>query len=194
MKVCPDCGKQIDNRSTRCNRCTRLAEAKPTRQRFWEKVDKNGPIMPPMTTPCWVWTAGFFRIIAHGKHYFYGNLTLPGHKSVYAHRFSWEIAHNQPIPKGIHILHKCDNPPCVNPDHLFIGTPSDNMRDMATKGRTGVKYGEKNWNSKLTRELVEEIRKRYSSTRISQRQLAKEYGVTQTAIFYILKGKNWKQS
>lgn len=167
-------------------------EPKSTEQRFWEKVDKNGPTMPHMDSPCWVWIGRYFT---NNKSFPYGAFDLPGfprNKSVYAHRFSWELANNQPIPKGLFICHKCDNPKCINPGHLFLGTHTDNMRDMANKGRTGgIRTGKDNRNTKLTPGQVREIRLRYTSTKVSQRALAKEYGITQTAIFYILKGKNW---
>ena len=92
-------------------------------ERFWEKVDlsdKKG---------CWTWTAAL-----DGKGY--GQFP-----SIYgrgAHRTGYALA-NGPIPPGIHVLHRCDNPPCVRPGHLFLGTPGDNMKDMVTKGRSKSK-------------------------------------------------------
>lgn len=86
-------------------------------ERFWAKVEK-GP-------DCWEWKA--FRNKGYGKFTYNGRMYL-------AHRLSW-ILTNGPIPDGLGVLHSCDNPPCVNPDHLFLGTQLDNMRDASNKGR-----------------------------------------------------------
>jgi hypothetical protein len=96
---------------------------RPLEERFWEKVAKGDG--------CWLWTAS---LGSTG----YGQICVRDEKGQYrqtkAHRVSW-ILTNGPIPGGLQVLHKCDNPPCVNPDHLFLGTAIDNMRDMAAKGR-----------------------------------------------------------
>lgn len=86
--------------------------------RFWRNVKK--------TDTCWLWTGTF---AAHG----YGQVRR-GPARYMAHRASWEL-NVGPIPAGLHVLHHCDNPPCVNPAHLFLGTHSDNMRDAVKKGR-----------------------------------------------------------
>lgn len=90
-------------------------------QRFWAKVKK--------TDYCWIWQGK----ATCGKSRKYGQFSIKN-KSVEVHRFSWQLA-NGPIPKGMNILHKCDNPICVNPDHLFIGTNLDNIKDKMAKGR-----------------------------------------------------------
>lgn len=155
---------------------------KPTlEERFWSKVNKDGPIQLHMNTPCWVWLA-YHNKSGHGRFSFNGKLGL-------AHRASW-IIHNGKIPSGLDVLHKCDNPTCVNPEHLFLGTHTDNMQDMVSKGRLVTHPGEKNTNAKLTKSQVDEIR--HKSTFTTQVQLAKEYGVTQAAIWYIIKNRNWK--
>lgn len=89
---------------------------KPLEIKFWKKVDRRGP------DECWKWT-GAINQAGYGA---FGNN--------HAHRTSYEITYG-PIPDGLFILHKCDNPPCVNPNHLFVGTHQDNMRDMISKGR-----------------------------------------------------------
>ena len=89
--------------------------------RFWAKVRK--------TDGCWLWTAGTFA-----RRYGYGQFGLNGHPHK-AHRLAWEFT-NGPIPEGLSVLHHCDNPPCVNPAHLFLGTRGDNTRDMMMKGRS----------------------------------------------------------
>lgn len=99
---------------------------KTTKQRFWSKVDRNGPAHPELGTRCWVWTAS----TAAG----YGNFCVRRPLNVGSHRFSWELS-NGPIPEGLWVLHRCDNRRCVNPAHLFLGTAKDNVRDMIAKGR-----------------------------------------------------------
>jgi len=88
-------------------------------ERFWAKVDR--------TDDCWLWTA---CRTTHG----YGQFRPERSRGAQAHRVAWELT-NGPIPAGMLVLHRCDNPPCVNPAHLFLGTQSDNMRDMYAKGR-----------------------------------------------------------
>jgi len=98
-----------------------MIDEKAIRERFWPKVYK--------TLGCWIWNAGkTSRDLSRG----YGIFWLNGRK-VLSHRVSWEI-HNGPIPKGMNVLHDCDNPPCVNPEHLWLGTHSDNIQDAADKG------------------------------------------------------------
>lgn len=89
-------------------------------ERFWAKVDRRGP------DDCWEWTAGCNR---KG----YGKFSLDG-ATRQSHRISWELANGQ-IPEGLCVLHRCDNPPCCNPAHLFLGTHADNHADRSLKGR-----------------------------------------------------------
>lgn len=114
-------------------------------ERFWAKVDKDGPVPQhrPELGSCWVWTRAT-------TGFGYGKLGLNG-RALTAHRRSYEMAYGA-IPNGLLVCHRCDNPPCVNPDHLFLGSFADNMRDMHAKGRggrTGPK-GERNSRAKLT--------------------------------------------
>lgn len=101
---------------------------KTQEQCFWAKVDKNGPVPThnPELGNCWQW-------IGAKSPDGYGKITK-FHKPTRAHRFSWVI-HNGPILNGLFVLHKCDNPPCVNPHHLELGDNSKNMKDMYLRGR-----------------------------------------------------------
>lgn len=104
-----------------------------------------------------------------------------------AHRYSYEL-HRGKIPKGLLVCHTCDNPSCVNPEHLFLGTPKDNMVDMVKKGRSAA--GEKNGNSKLNKHIVRLIRKKLDLG-ISQQKIADELGIVQTTVSKIKIGKSW---
>lgn len=96
---------------------------RPLEERFWEKVDKSGD--------CWVWTRS-----TNGSGY--GQITMPrAGAPMLAHRVSW-LLHYGPIPAGLFVCHRCDNPPCIRPEHLFLGTNRDNSRDMGAKGRAGA--------------------------------------------------------
>lgn len=179
--------------------------------RFWSKVDKNGPVprhMPELG-PCWVWCA------AKDKHG-YGRINIgkrPNGTSitVLSHRLSYTIAHG-PVPRrsghhGTCVCHKCDNPSCVNPDHMFLGTMSDNMRDKVEKGRhaRGTTSGpkkhpgkyprrEKHYSAKLSTEAVAKIRRLYRgrwSCGPTMDEFAKEFGVSRSTVADALKGSCW---
>ena len=139
--------------------------------RFWDKVEVLG------ADECWEWTAS---LSGNG----YGYFRLDG-RMVNAHRVAYELSHGA-IPDRLQVLHSCDNPPCCNPSHLFLGTHTDNMRDKGNKGR---------WNgkTKLTAEQVDEIRERYAAGGILQRELAQEYGVTKWYISRIIQNYHWKK-
>lgn len=159
--------------------------------RFWQKVNKDGPVPQhcPELGPCWVWTAG---LGAGGYGHF---------NSRCAHRFMLPA-----IPPGLLACHKCDNPSCVRPDHIFIGTQAQNIADAMSKGRMNTevglsvirnrKYfartGVKNANSKLTWETVSVIRNapQYAG---SQKALASQLGVSPSAINMVVKNITWKE-
>lgn len=104
----------------------------PVEERFWSKVATKGP------DDCWEWGAG---IGANG----YGKFRLSDpRREAGAHRMAWALAKGAEVPEGLCVLHKCDNPPCCNPAHLFLGTKGDNNRDRAEKGRT------RSWNKAKT--------------------------------------------
>lgn len=152
---------------------------------FWNKVNKDGsiPAHMPHLGKCWEWIAG---TSSAG----YGKITYMN-RDTSSHRISWEITYGD-IPDGLWVLHKCDNPKCVRPDHLFLGTFRDNIDDMVAKGRTlkgennNAPNGEKSPKAKLTDEQVDQIRERYAQGGISHPTLAKQYGVNASHITRII--------
>ena len=123
----------------------------------------------------------------------YGKLVFKG-KSYQAHRFSWIVTYGD-IPEGQCVCHKCDNPRCINPDHLFLGTHSENIQDAVDKKRMVpcFQYRPKRTNTKLDVSQIAEIRKLYAEKQLSHRQLAKMFGVCRSNIHYILSKKYWEE-
>lgn len=141
-----------------------------------------------LETPCVLWPKSL-----DGRGY--GQTSGPGRRHRRAHRVAWEAVHG-PIPAGLFVCHRCDNPPCINVDHLFLGTAVDNSRDCVAKGRLSppprnFQRGEASSTAKLTREAVAEIRRRYAAGGVSQSALAGQYGVCQAQIWRILRGLRW---
>jgi hypothetical protein len=175
--------------------------------RFWAKVNQGDG--------CWEWQGkriGGYGILLTGP--------AGAQRRERAHRVSWEI-NRGPIPSGAFVLHSCDNPPCVNPDHLHLGTNADNMAEMRERGRSfhgpalqarmreraargerhgwkthpdAIPRGEGCGASKLTRAIVRELRRRYAEGGVSQRQLAAEFGITQGTLWSLLRGLTWRES
>ncbi len=132
-------------------------------------------------TGCWNWRA-------NKNNKGYGKLWVNGRKQL-AHRVSYVI-HNGNIPRGINVCHRCDNPACINPSHLFLGTQAENIADRDAKGRqrVGERKGVHNGNSKLNEQDVVAIR---AANGMRLRELASQYGVTPTQISFIRRGKSW---
>lgn len=150
--------------------------------RFWGKVDKENSTVFYNGARCWEWTAA-------RSGYGYGVIGIEG-ESFYAHRLSYTINFGG-FQNNLLVLHHCDNPPCVNPVHLFLGTTKDNIVDKVSKGRQHHPCGEKSGMHKLTDKQVNEIRKRYKRFGVgesSSAYLAQEFGVTRNHILAIMKG------
>lgn len=135
---------------------------------------------------CWIWS-GSTSIGGYGSFGWPGK-TWKDWKSRRAHRVSYEF-YVGPIPPGLDVLHKCDNPPCVRPSHLFLGTDFDNQQDALKKGRRADAKGIKNGNRKLTEEDVKDIRNFHPL--VSERKLASYYGVKKAAIHKIVHRTRW---
>lgn len=142
--------------------------------RFWSKVDKSGT--------CWLWKAGKLQ---NGLPY--GRIWL-SNKTTYAHRVSYLLTYGK-ILNNKCVLHKCNNPTCVNPSHLFLGTRAENTRDATLKGR--MPSGMRNGNSKLSNSDVMSIRESYRKHG-DNTKLGKKYGVSRTMISNIIKRKSWR--
>ena len=147
----------------------------PLEERFWAKV----AIIPEH--PCWEWTA-----VKWGNGY--GSITIKGRMQS-AHRVSYEMAYGS-FDKSLHVLHRCDNPGCVRPDHLFLGTHQDNTKDKVSKNRQSALKGVVNPKSKLTEEQVLEIRSLRGFYDL--KTLAKVFNVSFCTISDICRGKTWQ--
>jgi hypothetical protein len=155
---------------------------KTIKERFKSRLGPKDPV-----TGCIEWTGAKnpngYGLIGRGRR---------TEGLVKAHRLAYELKHG-PIPEGMGVLHECDNPPCCNPDHLFLGTQTDNNADMDAKGRRSLPptlKGEENGSAKLSSAQVVEI-KRFLSLGKHQRVIALAFGVSQATINNINTGRNW---
>ncbi|WP_374759851.1 HNH endonuclease signature motif containing protein [Iodobacter sp.] len=147
--------------------------ATPIRYRFLARIDFD------ITPGCWEWTGA--------KTFGYGLIGSRDGVLLRAHRVAYELAYG-PIPTGLFVCHHCDNPGCVRPSHLFLGTPADNMADKVIKGRLVHMYGERNGRAKLSAADVILIR----ASDDSYPCIARRFGVTPSAVGLIKRRKLWK--
>lgn len=184
-RTCVVCGCQFDaygtRRSTTAKFCTRKCRYSFTRKQcFDRRVDKTSS-----SKGCWLWIGGSNQ---HGR-----GMIFNGKANESCPRFAWKRVFGE-IPNGLNALHKCDNPACVNPDHLFLGDHKANSRDMVEKGRHT--FGDRAKQSNLKWDDVRAIRARYKKGVAGSGVyvLAREYGVAPTTIACIVRNKSWKES
>lgn len=155
----------------------------PVERRFWSKVDRSaGP------DACWPWTASVFKDRdGYGK--FQAGTSRATTRVVYAHRFAVELTTGEPIPAGMDVCHRCDNPVCCNPAHLFIGTRAENVADMVAKDRGH--RGERHPNTHLTEDDVRAIRSAAAAGTRHQ-ELAVAFGMNRRSIGLIVERRTWR--
>lgn len=165
------------------NRKEKGTDRIPFSERLFSKISRS------TSDQCWPWNG-----CRNKKGY--GMIALPGKGNgvLLTHRAAWMVT-NGDIPKGILVCHHCDNPPCCNPSHLFLGTNSQNQQDSIRKGRRPIQYygpkGEKHFASKLTDQIVRDARRRNECGE-SGMKLANEYGVCFQTIYYAISRKTWR--
>jgi hypothetical protein len=197
VRKCKNCGKDfqrtLETKGRRCcsDECAKASWAASYKgtvgswlDRFFDGICFDGPIIVPELGPCWQWTRGRSKDVGYGK------IDIDGETNG-THCVSWELFVGS-IPVDLWVLHHCDNPPCVNPAHLKLGTAADNTADMMRRGRCRgyVNQGEGSPNVKLTDEQVIEIRRRRAAGD-TYRVLAEAFGVCQARCHQIVNGKAW---
>lgn len=207
-RTCLRCGRDflciaalVKHRPASGKFCSRACTVKSAPERFWEKVNKDGPVPQHMQHlgPCWQWT-GATQPRGYGT--FQGN----ARRVVLAHRFSYELATGHEVPPHLMVCHHCDNPSCVRPDHLFLGDGFANQQDSVAKGRATRHFGDDNTsrrqpellprgeqhsNAKLTADMVRDARDQHSKG-ASCSALARQYNVGFTAMSSALKRQTWR--
>lgn len=146
--------------------------------RFLKLIDK--------TERCWIWIGG---ITSNDKKRGYGRVQI-NKKRIPAHRLSYEIYKGDIVDSNLYVCHTCDNPKCVNPDHLFLGSNLANIADCIIKGRHTK--GENQGSHKLTENDVREMRRLYSSGEFTQQELAHKYGIDRPYATKIINYRQWK--
>jgi len=185
-----DLGKKEAGSEAECRKSTPCF-TEEERIKFWSRVEIKAD------HECWIWKGPTFE---RG----YGQTSVARRFTTKAHRMAYMIATNRFIPAGMFICHRCDNPPCVNPSHLFVGTVQDNANDMKKKrrGTIGEKSvrrtnpektarGERHGNAKLNENKVVEMRSEYAAGGTSFPKVARKYGIDTSTAYAIIKRKSW---
>lgn len=154
-----------------------------TTARFWAKVNSASP------GECWPWTATAYRPVGALKRACYGMFSYRG-AMIKAHRVAYALSVG-PLERGQVVMHSCDNPRCCNPAHLRAGTPSENMADMAAKGRHPLAAGSDHHNAKMTEAKAVELRDAYRNGETGG-ALAKRFGISKSQAFNIIHGRQWR--
>jgi hypothetical protein len=143
-------------------------------------------VVPEPNSGCWLWLGTWS---SKG----YGQIRRPGAKGgvAQAHAVAWELHSGKRVPKGMVVCHRCDNPPCVNPAHLFVGTHKDNSDDKERKGRGNRPRGSTHYAAVFSDKSVAEIRLRYAAGETGV-ALANAFGVCQSTIYHITSRRTWK--
>ena len=215
--VCEECGKTFSHYPSRQPRfCSLPCRDEAARREGANRPPPVRPTNPPKADPaaksltciddgldvrrrfesftqktdqCWLWTGGLSPRSGYGKFWFQG-------RTIGAHRASYAL-YVGPIPEGMIVCHRCDNPQCVRPDHLFLGMPLDNMADMRAKGRQRYRppmiCGESIGNHKLTADQVREIRHLLATRAMLKQDIAARFGISRTTLHRIERGTIWRQ-
>jgi hypothetical protein len=197
-RSCLQCGQQFTisaaraqrNRGRYCSPTCARAASRMTDARFWARVARGAE------TECWPWQA-------HCGHFGHGQLVVQG-AHYKAHRFAYALTYGA-IPDGLCVLHRCDNPPCCNPAHLFLGTNADNVADRQAKQRhargdnagprlhpEAVERGMQRYNARLTDGIVREIRHLAAQKQMTQKAIAHRFGVSPQLVTEVVKRRTWK--
>jgi hypothetical protein len=172
------CGGDKWRYAPACRACSSKARRRTQEERFWERVTK--------TDGCWLWTGPVTN-----RRWPYGVFGSGGRggRHLRAHVFSYRL-HKGEVPNGLFVCHSCNNPRCVRPDHLVLGTPKQNSEYMVESGRSP--RGERQGRHKLTAEQVLEIRALLATGKETQERIGARFGVSQANVYVIRAGKSWR--